>query len=186
MDRIIELVCQDPLRVKALRCAAQLELPDWYLAAGFVRNLVWDELHSLAQSTPLNDVDVIYFDPWEKDEHLETYYQYQLTKMMPELNWQVKNQARMHLRNGDSPYTSSLDAMSYWPEKETAVGIRINSNLQYQCAAAFGYQSLFKLYVTHNPKRCKSVFDQRISSKGWLSRWPKLIVVSESMQTEAQ
>lgn len=31
----------------------------------------------------------------------------------------VKNQARMHLRNGDRPYQSATDAMRYWPETAT-------------------------------------------------------------------
>ncbi|MCG9647715.1 nucleotidyltransferase family protein [Vibrio brasiliensis] len=179
MNKIIELVTQDTLRVSALQCAAKLDLPDWYLAAGFVRNLVWDQLHALPEPTPLNDVDMIYFDPSEKDDEIYLTYEQQLTKMMPELNWQVRNQAKMHLRNGDRAYTSSLDAMSYWPEKETAVGIRLNQGQDYQCVAAFGYQSLFELKVTHNPKRGKSVFDQRVATKGWLQRWPKLTLASD-------
>lgn len=179
MKRIVELITQDPIRVEALRCAETLDLPDWYLAAGFVRNLVWDALHGLSEATPLNDVDLIYFDPLETQVHQNLRYQQQLAKMMPELNWQVRNQALMHIRNGDQAYTSSLDAMSYWPEKETAIGIRLDKEQRYQCAASFGYQSLFDLKLTHNPKRCKTVFDQRVSSKGWLNRWPKLTVVSD-------
>ena len=48
----------DPARMAALTIAAAQELPDWCLAAGFVRNLVWDKLHDFSSSTPLNDIDV--------------------------------------------------------------------------------------------------------------------------------
>ena len=67
MNRIITLIEKDELRVKALDCVRQLNLPHCYLAAGFVRNLVWDHLHQKLVSTPLNDVDVIYFDETESN-----------------------------------------------------------------------------------------------------------------------
>ena len=72
---------------------------------------------------------------------------------MPELNWQVRNQALMHKRNGDKPYLNIIDAMSYWPEKETAVAIKKINNKEYKCISAFGLNTLFDLKVTHNPKR---------------------------------
>ena len=35
-------ISQDGQRMAALEAARHLALPDWCLAAGFVRNLVWD------------------------------------------------------------------------------------------------------------------------------------------------
>lgn len=96
---------------------------------------------------------------------------------MPEINWQVRNQALMHTRNSDLPYTSSLDAMSYWPEQETAVAIRQVAPDNYECIAAFGYETLFSYYVTHNPKRSLKTFENRVNSKGWLVRWSSLRTV---------
>ena len=142
MDEIVELIKQDPIRVKALDCVSKLDLPECYVAAGFVRNLVWDSLHDFEMSTPLNDVDVIYFDPNESDPNSYLKYEGTLKLALPELNWQVRNQATMHVRNGDLPYASSLDAMSYWPEQETAVGIRQTAPSQYECIAAFGFETL--------------------------------------------
>ncbi|MFA0568690.1 nucleotidyltransferase family protein [Vibrio gallaecicus] len=174
MNKIVELIKQDSTRVKALDCVAQLGLPQCFIAAGFVRNLVWDSLHNFGKPTPLNDVDVIYFVPDEL--HSESYllYQAQLNSWMPELNWQVRNQGVMHERNGDAPYTSSLDAMSYWPEKETAIAIRKVGPNQYECISSFGFESLFNYCVTHNSKRSLETFEQRVSQKGWLVRWPSL------------
>lgn len=173
MDKIVELIKQDPIRLEALNYVYQLNLPQCYVAAGFIRNLVWDSLHNLEVSTPLNDVDVIYFDLNESDQNAYLAHEAQLKKNMPELNWQVRNQATMHKRNG-SPYISSLDAMSYWPEKETAVAIRQIAQNHYECIAAFGFDSLFSHYVTYNPKRSREIFDNRVNSKGWLVRWPSL------------
>lgn len=177
MDRIIELVAQDPLRVKALDAVYQLALPQCYIAAGFVRNLVWDHLHQFEQPTVLNDVDVIYFDDDETNVNRYLAYEAKLKQLMPQLNWQVRNQAKMHLRNNDAPYLSSLDAMMHWPEKETAVAIGQTDKGEYECIAAFGFESLFALKVTHNPLRPREVFDERVESKGWLVKWPLLKVV---------
>ncbi len=123
MDKIVELIKQDPIRVEALAHVSQLGLPQCYIAAGFVRNLVWDSLHNFNEPTPLNDVDVIYFDPIEFNSSAHLDYEELLKARMPQLKWQVRNQATMNERNGDEPYQSSLDAMSYWPEKETAVAV---------------------------------------------------------------
>jgi hypothetical protein len=68
MDKIIQLIKRDKLRLDALESVFLLNLPQCYLAAGFVRNLVWDYLHNKDSSTPLNDFDVIYFDPNEDDD----------------------------------------------------------------------------------------------------------------------
>jgi len=177
MDIIVELIKQDPVRVKALECVSKLGLPQCYIAAGFVRNLVWDALHGFDVATPLNDADVIYFAPDENDPNAYLHHESQLKQLMPEVNWQVRNQALMHTRNGDLPYTSSLDAMSYWPEQETAVAIRQVAPDSYECIAAFGYESLFGYCVTHNPKRSRETFENRVNSKGWLVRWSSLRTV---------
>nr|WP_195806489.1 nucleotidyltransferase family protein [Vibrio chemaguriensis] len=177
VDRIVDLIKQDPVRVKALECVSKLGLPQCYIAAGFVRNLVWDALHGFDVATPLNDADVIYFSPNENDPTAYLQYESQLKQLMPEINWQVRNQTLMHTRNGDLPYTSSLDAMSYWPEQETAVAIRQVAPDNYECIAAFGYESLFGCCVTHNPKRSRETFENRVNSKGWLVRWSSLRTV---------
>lgn len=174
MDKIVELIEQDSTRIKALDCVAQLGLPQCFIAAGFVRNLVWDSLHNFEKSTVLNDVDVIYFDLNELNPESYLLYEAQLNSCMPELNWQVRNQALMHERNDDVPYTSSLDAMSYWPEKETAIAIRKIGQNQYECISSFGFESLFNYSITHNPKRSLEIFEKRVRQKGWLVRWSSL------------
>lgn len=112
-NKLAQLLTEDPLRIQALESVRSLALPDCYIAAGFVRNLVWDHLYQKHNPTPLNDLDVVYFDPNELEEQTYLKYEAQLNALMPELNWQVRNQANMHLRNGDKPYQSTLDAMSY-------------------------------------------------------------------------
>ncbi|MDC8829530.1 nucleotidyltransferase family protein [Alteromonas gilva] len=166
----------DTQRWQALEVAASLQLPDWCLAAGFVRNLVWDHLHNKPQPTPLNDIDVVYFNTEDVNAASDQTYQQQLYGKSP-FPWSVKNQARMHTRNQDKPYLSTADAMRHWVEIETAVGVRLNNSRELEFIAPFGLAPLFALSVTlnqHCPK--PAVFRQRINNKHWLATWPKLQV----------
>ena len=169
------LILQDPFRLRLLRAAedfaAQQKLPDAFLAAGFARNCVWDFLHGLPP-TPFNDVDLIYFDfavaeGW-RDEELELA----LTAQVPDVCWEVKNQARMHCRHNDPAYTSSLDAMRYWPEQQTAVGIRLDGSRRV--LSSFALQSLFAGELSVGPYRSSGVLRARAEQKQWLQRWPML------------
>ncbi|WP_251358441.1 nucleotidyltransferase family protein [Kangiella sp. TOML190] len=165
----------DEVRFNALKAAASLELKDWCLAAGFVRNLVWDKLHENQHGTPLNDIDLIYFDK-NNDTSVDKKIEKTLkTKYLQP--WSVKNQARMHLRNNDSPYSSTSDAMSYWVEIETAIGVRLHRDQTLEVIAPFGCEALFNYSITINDKRRKpKAFGARVRDKAWLENWPKLVV----------
>jgi uncharacterized protein len=175
---IKQWLSEDSLRMQALVIAARCNLPDWCLAAGFVRNLVWDKVHQSATSQPLNDIDLIYFNPSDISEQRDRLIEQQLHSIS-KLPWSVKNQARMHLRNNDNPYNSTLDAMSYWVEIETAVGARLDEYGNLVLVSPFGLNALFEGTVSLNPKRPKLMdFNRRITDKKWLEIWPALKVNS--------
>ncbi|MBT5072834.1 MAG: nucleotidyltransferase family protein [Kordiimonadaceae bacterium] len=162
----------------ALEIASSLGLNDWCLAAGFVRNIVWDKLHGFDVATPLNDIDFIYFDLENVEVESELRYEERL-KSISNLPWSVKNQARMHVRNDDKPYSSTTDAMSYWVEVETAIGASISSDGDISLVAPFGVEALFSNTVTINQKRIKrDAFEQRLCDKKWLEIWPRLKISS--------
>jgi uncharacterized protein len=175
--QISEWIVADPLRMRALDMARALALPDWCLAAGFVRNLVWDKLHRFATPTVMNDIDLIYFDAERTDPQRDRDIEAMLRQHAPDLPWSVRNQARMHERNGDAPYGSTLDAMRYWVEVETAVGVRLLGDGELEILAPFDLDSLFAKNITPNPRRYKPAdFGARLSKKNWLWIWPELQV----------
>src|SRR6201994_3802795 len=100
MSPIAAIIAQDPVGMKQLRAVRALGLPDWCIAAGFVRNRVWDHLHGIAPGRPLADIDVIYFDASDLTKERELEYEAWLGKLVPGAPWQVRNQARMHVRKG--------------------------------------------------------------------------------------
>jgi hypothetical protein len=89
----------------------------------------------------------------------------------------VKNQARMHIRNGDAPYTSAVEAMRYWPETATAVAARRQGPDGCEIAVAFGLEDLLNLILRPTPRFTGaklSIYEERLQSTGWTTFWPRL------------
>jgi hypothetical protein len=169
------LMAADQVRWRLLGAVRALDLPDCWIGAGFVRNAVWDRLHGRPAAAPSGDVDVVWFDrdracP-EEDRALEAA----LRAAEPAVAWSVKNQARMHARNGDPPYVSASDAMRHWPETATAVAVRRTRDDGCEIAAPLGLDDLFACLLRPGPRflaEKRSVFADRVESKGWLKAWP--------------
>ncbi|CAM4048239.1 nucleotidyltransferase family protein [Cohnella lubricantis] len=179
-QRLIDiLAARDCLR-RDLELVQSLGLPHWCIAAGYVRNYVWDVLHYHERSTPLNDVDVLYYDPSDLSEETEKRYEAILKQKLPAYQWSVKNQARMHMRNNDAPYVSVEDAMKRWPETVTAVGVTLDARGELQIMAPHGLKDLFEMKVRQSPYYPdRSYFEGRVREKNWLTIWPKLELIEE-------
>ena len=92
------LLRADDQRMDCLRAARELALPDWALGAGFIRNLIWDHLHHKSVPTALNDIDLIYLDSADLTGLQEAEHEAWLAARVPGQQWEVRNQARMHVR----------------------------------------------------------------------------------------
>ena len=170
-ETISRWLLQDKFRMQVLEAVRELALPQAYIAAGFLRNLVWDRLHQKSFSA-LNDIDIIYFDT--DHSFSESQAKMHLQKQFVQMEWDVKNQARMHKKHGHAPYSGCAEAMSNWPEKETAIAVRLNKNQQPEFVAPWGLALLFDACITWNDKRSLSLFKDRVTAKAWLTQWPKL------------
>jgi uncharacterized protein len=174
---VAELLASDFFRKELLLLVQSLELPDCWIAAGFVRNAVWDHLHGREPTPPCGDVDVIWFDSVATDEVYDRKIESRLKMKRSDIDWSVKNQARMHHRNGDSPYESSVDAMRFWPETATAVAARLLADASIEIAAPLGLDDLLTLTIrptTGFETRKRKLFEARVQSKAWLQRYPML------------
>ncbi len=162
-----------------MQTVAALDLPDCWIAAGFVRDAVWDHLHGFGTRPPSGDIDVVWFGGSDVTAICDRSIEEQLRRQMPDLKWSVKNQARMHLRNGDTPYHSVAHAMSYWPETATAIAARFEMNETVAINAPFGLDDLFALWLrpTHGfANRKRTIFNERVRAKNWINRYPLLIL----------
>jgi hypothetical protein len=180
VDRLAELrtlIASDGQRMRVLGIVRDLGLPDCWVAAGFVRNGVWDHLHGRTASPLTQDIDVIWFDPAACTAARDAGLEAALRARDGTLAWSVKNQARMHERNGDAPYGSATDAMRYWPETATAVGVRLGPQGEIEVAAPFGLDDLFDLVLRPTPRFVAekyAVYLERVRSKQWEQAWPRL------------
>ena len=166
----------------ALHAVRSLDLKEGWITAGFVRNRVWDHLHGFSKPTPLNDIDVIYFDPERIDPAFEKRLDAALAERISSLPWQVKNQARMAERNGDPPYRSIDDALQHWCETPTAIGARVNPAGEIEITAPLGLDDLFGLVVRPTPfarnrPHKLAQYRERMARKNWPRLWPRIRVL---------
>ena len=171
----ISIIKTDTWMFNILETVCSLHLPDCWVGAGFVRNKIWDHKHN-NKRTSLNDVDIIYFDNNDTSKASELILEEQLKTMNPSVNWSVKNQARMHVRNGNLPYKNCYEAISYWPETATAIAIKLNSDNQIEYIAPYGLNDLFNLIVRPTPNFDLTTYRNRITNKGWKHTWKKLVI----------
>ena len=173
---LTNMIKSDPYLMSILKTVQKLQLNDCWVAAGVIRNKVWDSFHHI--QTEINDIDVIYFDALDCSIESEKAFEAKLQKMMPHQPWSVKNQARMHIKNKISPYTSSFDGVAHFPETPTAIAVRLNHK-NLEIVAPYGLHDLFEGQVRPTPpfnqdSKLHTIYLDRIHSKNWGSVWDKL------------
>jgi len=180
---LLQMVREDLWMMDALHTAKSLELPDWWICAGFVRSKIWDVQHGFTERTPLPDVDVIYFDPVSINEEEEKRLEERLRSLSPNVPWSVKNQARMHVLNNVNPYLSAVDAISKFPETATALGLSLDEQDNLILTAPHGIEDAVNMVLratpafSNNPELAP-IFQERINKKNWSSRWKQLQIYS--------
>lgn len=177
-NQLIEMIQNDDYLISLLKAVEQLNVNDAWISAGLIRNKVWDVLHNT--HTPINDIDVIYFDrtdtTWETEKELEKT----LDMIVPNQPWSVKNQARMHVKNGFEPYDSSFDGVAHFTEIPTAIAVKMN-NGELEIMAPYGLKDLFEKVVKPTPyyqnnRRLRSIYSERMQEKKWDTIWTDLSI----------
>ena len=176
-----------PGTLRLFEAVASLDLPDGWIGAGLIRNAVWDALHGREpERLSTDDVDVIYFDPGDIAGERERGIEAGLLALAPGIPWSAKNQARMHLRNGDRPYRDSRDAIAHWPETATAIAARLHHG-RIEVIAPHGITDLLALTVrpTAAFRHKMAIYQERLKAKDWPSRWPRLTLSEDPQETPA-
>ena len=176
MSLIAEIIAQDPVGMEQLRAAREIALPDWCIAAGFVRNRVWDHLHGISPARLPPDIDVLYFDASDTSRQSEAVFQEKLARLLPGAPWEVRNQARMHEWKGLPPHRDTADAMIYWLESVTSVGVRLEADDTLTVIAPLGTDDLLNLVCrpTAYGRQHLDQYEARIAAKNWRGLWPKV------------
>jgi hypothetical protein len=176
--RLVDILRRAPQRLETLKILQSLALPDWAIGAGYIRAAVWDELSGCLVPSPVEDIDVLYFDDRNQEASQDQEIEDILKKMRPDLPWSVRNQARMHRRNGDRPYTSTADALSFWLETPTCVAVRLAESGHLHIMAPYGLHDLFSMCIRPTPRghARAAEYRERIATKKWNEKWPGVTI----------
>lgn len=174
MISIAGIIAQDPVGMKQLRAARALALPDWCIAAGFVRNRVWDHLHGISPPREPPDIDVLYYDAADLSKEREVAYEKRLDALLPGPLWQVRNQARMHVWKDVPQHRDTAESMTYWLETVTAVGVRLEADDSLTVIAPLGIDDLVNLRCrpTAFGQTQRAAYEARVAAKRWRELWP--------------
>jgi len=170
------LVHDDEWMMDVLRAAENLNLPDWWIGAGFLRNKVWNYLEG-RNVKATQDVDLVYFNASNTEAETDWSYDEKMKKDFPCADWEVRNQARMHYINDFKPYDSTEDGIAHWVETATCIAVKLENN-ELKFLFCHGTDDLFGLIARpitqFKDPSLIDTFHNRIQSKNWREQWPNL------------
>ena len=176
---IADLIAHNPRMMRCLAVLAAHGPAGAWIGAGFVRNAVWDHLSGKdTEATPLADLDVVFHDQDIATAEHDARIEATLCAAASDLPWSVRNQARMHERNGHRPYRDVADALTHWAETAAAIAARLGPQ-GVEILAPFGVEDVLEMIIRPTPAfRTKPEIPlARLEAKGWLTRWPRLRLV---------
>jgi uncharacterized protein len=184
--RLRRIVRDSGWLVGILEATRDCDPPDWLVGGGVLYKLVWNHLHGYPETAHVNDVDVVFFDPEDLSRERERTVERGLCIRRPDVPWEAKNQAAVHLWYEEKfghavpPLRSSEEGVGANPGIATAVGIRLLPDDELCVAAPLGLDDLFEMVLRRNPRRVTPE-----SFRGWVikkaiqERWPKVRVIYE-------
>jgi hypothetical protein len=182
-DQLVAIVRRTPHLMAALRAAREVDAPDWLINAGVIRDAVWDAYHDRPPAMP-RDIDLGFFDPDDLSPRRDDAVEAALRASAPELPWEAKNQAAVHLwyprRFGTwvEPFAATAEAVATFPETATCVGVRLRARDAIEVVAPHGLGDLLGCVCRHNPTRVsREFYEGRLAEKRWRERWPLMRVM---------
>jgi uncharacterized protein len=173
----------EPWLMRALAAVAGSGLPDAWIGAGAVRDVVWGQLHDGFDPAGIRDVDVAFFDPADLSRDHDRAAQAKLAAIA-EFPWEASNQAAVHTWFHDyfggapvPPLRSVHDAVATWPETATCVAIRSFPD-GIEICAPHGLADLLDGVWRVNPVRVTPETSRaRLARQQVKARWPLVRVI---------
>ncbi len=177
---------QEPWLMRALDAVAASGLPEAWVGAGVIRDVVWGQLCGGFDLEDVADIDVAYFDPDDLSKDRDRAAQAALIKRAS-LPWEATNQAAVHTWYhtyfGGAPvaaFASVHDAVATWPETATCVAVRQGRDGIEVCAP-HGLRDLLAGIWRPNPVRVTAAISRsRLTRQQRRRWWPAVTVVPPS------
>jgi uncharacterized protein len=167
----------------ALAVVAGSGLPDAWIGAGAVRDVVWGARYGRFETADVKDIDVAFFDPADLGRQRDQAAQEAL-RAVADLPWEATNQAAVHTWFPEhfggppvDPFWCVHDAVATWPETATCVAVRLRAGAIEVCAP-HGLADLLAGVWRVNPVRVtREVSLARFARQRVRARWPGVTVV---------
>ena len=174
----------EPWLMHALEAVAASGLPDAWIGAGAVRDVVWGQLHEGFDPAAIRDIDVAFFEPEDLSRERDRAAQQTLGELAV-LPWEASNQAAVHTWYHDyfggppvPPFGSVHEAVSTWPETATCVAIRLVSAHNVEVCAPHGLTDLLGGVWRVNPARVTAATSRaRLARQQVAVRWPRVRII---------
>jgi uncharacterized protein len=153
-------ILSDDWLLGVLQAVRDEGIPDAWVGAGTLRDLVWSRLYGSGfDPSVVRDVDVAFFDPADLSRGNDERVTGRLRARRPDVPWEATNQAAVHRWYADvfggppvEPLTSIADAVATWPETATAVAVRLVGD-DLEVCAPLGVDDLLGGVWRWNPRR---------------------------------
>ena len=192
---LIELIRSSASMMRVLRAVRDEQIPDAWIGAGVLRDLVWGERYGAGFSPDeVRDVDVAFFDPHDLSRANDDTTTERLQRQLPAIPWEAKNQAAVHTWYPDKfggaavePLTSIHDAVGTWPETATAVAVRLGADGLIKICAPLGIADLLDGVWRRNPRRVDIQGSlARLARHQPATRWSRVSVIPPGIATRAR
>lgn len=187
-ERVGELL--DRLRaeswlLRALDAVAASGLPDAWIGAGVIRDVVWGQRDGGFDPAAVKDIDVAFFDPGDLSRQRDEVAEQALAGLL-DRRWEATNQAAVHTWFADyfggpavPAFASVHDAVCTWPETATCVAVRATpAPAGIEVCAPYGLADLLDGVWRRNPVRISAEFSAaRLARQQVGRRWPSVTVI---------
>lgn len=147
----LQIILADSPIGNVLPAISLVNLPDWWLAGGAVRNTVWRAIFGSQCQLIINDFDIAFFD-LQGNRSQELAAKEILAAKFPDYQFDVKNQASFaRWRPGRRPFISTEDGITEWLHTATAVGVRLDAQGKWQFFTPYGLDDLFAGIIRPTP-----------------------------------
>ena len=183
---LISILNKNEDLIKILKYLSTLKIPNFYIAAGYIFQTIWNYYDNKPLNYNLKDIDIIYYDKINLSKEYEQLLENKITEYFKSQNlnytFDIHNEARMHLWKKENEnknidyYENSEDAINQWIATVQAIGVTLKRN-NIKIYAPYGLSDIFTKTIRpiKHKNNSKELYDNKVIS--WKKRFNNLNII---------